>query len=197
MRHFNPRAPRGARLQLPLCPRLSLLFQSTRPSRGATRRWNFCLAFDRFQSTRPSRGATCYAEHPPQVGGISIHAPLAGRDPGGLSQVGRLRISIHAPLAGRDGLLCNSRRPVKDFNPRAPRGARPRPKPQSRTLGIFQSTRPSRGATPQFRHCRTCYSYFNPRAPRGARHGVSADYILGLPFQSTRPSRGATCWNLF
>ena len=34
--------------------------------------------------------------------GISIHAPLAGRDDNMRIPLGRQGISIHAPLAGRD-----------------------------------------------------------------------------------------------
>ena len=56
--NFNPRAPCGARPDGP-CPIVrGLVFQSTRPMRGATnvlllRRWKKI-----FQSTRPMRGAT-------------------------------------------------------------------------------------------------------------------------------------------
>ena len=57
---------------------------------------------------------------------ISIHAPREGRD-GYLIHESRdyLQISIHAPREGRD---LRRRRAVADhgdFNPRAPRGARP------------------------------------------------------------------------
>ena len=56
-----------------------------------------------FQSTRPSRGATRYQAGEDPVPQISIHAPLAGRD--ALVLNGALvehRISIHAPREGRD-----------------------------------------------------------------------------------------------
>ena len=78
-----------------------------------------------FQSTRPSRGATIAAEAQTGRLHISIHAPLAGRDPV-FANIGEqaikfqstrpsrgatadfdfcktgMVISIHAPLAGRD-----------------------------------------------------------------------------------------------
>ena len=81
---------------------------------------------------------------------------------------------------------------------------------------LFQSTRPSRGAT----HCpgrgsgstpnfnpraprgarraaagplRVPALHFNPRAPRGARQAKVGCVTLSVIFQSTRPSRGATC----
>ena len=56
-----------------------------------------------FQSTRPSRGATKRGEHPGRKNNISIHAPLAGRDRAHVRRhLEIIRISIHAPLAGRD-----------------------------------------------------------------------------------------------
>ena len=102
-RNFNPRAPRGARLR-------------SGDSFGRS---------GVFQSTRPSRGATVFHQKNYQQQGISIHAPLAGRDRamicarlisklfqstrpsrGATSRkfvlVLPLDISIHAPLAGRD-----------------------------------------------------------------------------------------------
>ena len=55
-----------------------------------------------FQSTRPSRGATPSGDH------------LRSQD----------GISIHAPLAGRDGVSSYGWNDDQHFNPRAPRGAR-------------------------------------------------------------------------
>ncbi len=146
---FNPRAPCGARLfslrsswlggcisiHAPLAGRdalhteylrRELVFQSTRPLRGATLT-NRLLSpiMGIFQSTRPLRGATDLPHVQGPLSVISIHAPLAGRDRSGMAILdgsgdfnprapcgarllrlpGRtaLRtISIHAPLAGRD-----------------------------------------------------------------------------------------------
>ena len=56
---------------------------------------------------------------------ISIHAPRAGRDPLDEGVILHALISIHAPRAGRDAVAGPSRAPQ----------------------GIFQSTRPVRGAT--------------------------------------------------
>ena len=102
----------------------------------------------------------------------------------------------------------------RDFNPRAPCGAR-------QTTGlvrfedeVFQSTRPVRGATttpfqngtlnkisihapragrdwPGPEDC-SDRTYFNPRAPCGARRVVSVVSPITGKFQSTRPVRGAT-----
>ena len=77
---FNPRAPCGARLK------------AAAKANGTTP----------FQSTRPLRGATVRAKLQKKKENISIHAPLAGRDPFAAGGDLLLRISIHAPLAGRD-----------------------------------------------------------------------------------------------
>ena len=101
---FNPRAPCGARRIRPL-PALSPgQFQSTRPMRGATHSSRFgCAWSSSFQSTRPMRGATL------------LHAFKSCN----------FCISIHAPHAGRDSFRgCWTVR-KRDFNPRAPCGARP------------------------------------------------------------------------
>ena len=56
---FNPRSPRGERLFLHHNMVINLQFQSTLPSRGATRNTLHRLFFQLlFQSTLPSRGAT-------------------------------------------------------------------------------------------------------------------------------------------
>ena len=147
--HFNPRAPRGARLFAARASVCSLVFQSTRPSRGAT-------------TSVLSLAVTAK---------ISIHAPLAGRDdlsiePDLLVHYFNPRaprgarhgctyhilrpeaISIHAPLAGRDDQPAERHcRAAAHFNPRAPRGARPCMSLVSGYCSRFQSTRPSRGAT--------------------------------------------------
>ena len=60
--------------------------------------------------------------------------------------------------------------PISNFNPRAPYGARLPPSPGTQPGTVFQSTRPIRGAT---------------------FIGVGA-CVSGLLFQSTRPIRGAT-----
>ena len=77
-----------------------------------------------FQSTRPSRGATSDFEGLISAMDISIHAPLAGRDGDNQYTYRREFISIHAPLAGRDSKRLLAPMATSHFNPRAPRGAR-------------------------------------------------------------------------
>ena len=102
----------------------------------------------------------------------------------------------------------------ENFNPRAPRGARHFANVERKIDSVFQSTRPSRGATAKAReiadryyisihaplagrdscssNCLFISSYFNPRAPRGARPPANLCWCSHWIFQSTRPSRGAT-----
>ena len=119
-------APRAGRDKLTgLVQGSNIIFQSTRPVRGATPIFPRC-GVDRlisihapragrdamfgnmqtestlFQSTRPVRGATYGKRKPAETVGISIHAPRAGRDIGRKLSVNVRLISIHAPRAGRD-----------------------------------------------------------------------------------------------
>ena len=100
-----------------------------------------------FQSTHPSRGATSGTNGSVAGFAISIHAPLTGCDSLIYDSNAHKKISIHAPLTGCDRISCT-------VIPEA---------------GIFQSTHPSRGATP----------WPGCQSP-------------SVQFQSTHPSRGAT-----
>ena len=130
----------------------------------------FCLISLIFQSTRPIRGATRTPESTPPARYISIHAPHTGRDqerpardtrrenfnpraPYGARRYRRSHcfysecISIHAPHTGRDVVQSG----------------------QDKTGPRFQSTRPIRGATLLLRWLAVAIINFNPRAPYGAR----------------------------
>ena len=79
-------------------------------------------------------------------------------------------ISIHAPREGGDVPADAGRRAEeKHFNPRPPRGGRPR-HVISTVVG----------------------EHFNPRPPRGGRRVGQAVVLPLLRFQSTPPARGAT-----
>ena len=130
---FNPRAPCGARQDIPRYVWACLMFQSTRPMRGTTdvdtgRRYR-----PKFQSTRPMRGATdavmLYRRH--------------------------LRFQSTRPMRGATrhhhrgkGTVC--------FNPRAPCGARHPAEIETGHIRLFQSTRPMRGATSAVDYGRAC-----------------------------------------
>ena len=146
-----------------------MLFQSSRPARGATvvvsqfaRCYDISILAPRtgrdsylfnvvssnvlFQSSRPTRGATSLADVIPIPYHISIRAPRAGRD-------------LSSPL--RFGS-------APYFNPRAPCGARRYTTAPATIKKRFQSSRPVRGATLSHA-CRVLCCNFNPRAPCGAR----------------------------
>ena len=149
-RHFNPRAPCGARQLFPKNDH----------------------SYTKFQSTRPVWGATTEMGITGTTAKISIHAPRVGRDviaisclrfPGNFNPRAPcgarllilyalpryVGISIHAPRVGRDPL----------FTSTSPKAC------------SFQSTRPVWGATRVHRRVRFQHCNFNPRAPCGARHG--------------------------
>ncbi len=146
-----------------------------------------------FQSTRPVRGATTRRGQKRGRAPISIHAPRAGRDLRSLQRHVKARIfQSTRPVRGATSgeflsssgstyfnprAPCGARRvpegllpPNNDFNPRAPCGARRFCIFLDNVIFIFQSTRPVRGATTK--------GYGNSKN----------DY----KFQSTRPVRGAT-----
>ena len=170
-----------------------MVFQSTRPAWGATLKTAVAAGAVGFQSTRPAWGATNDLGRTCRTEAISIHAPRMGRDaPRSLMMAGQ-----------------------KDFNPRAPHGARHVVREKGRASARFQSTRPAWGATSYCPDCRaerrkfqstrpawgaTIYANrdnianrISIHAPRMGRDGM---YLLSSPltltFQSTRPAWGAT-----
>ena len=127
-------------------------FQSTPPARGATFGGALMVSVFLFQSTPPARGATQMLLMWQLLIKISIHAPREGGDEHAISSISGFFISIHAPREGGDGVVllsflsCSvfqSTPPArgatldnksqstaeKNFNPRPPRGGRPRIQP--------------------------------------------------------------------
>ena len=103
--YFNPRSPRGERLDEVLPGDTFEIFQSTLPAGGATSRLKSC-----------EEASDC----------ISIHAPRGGSDLPFRAYCLIWNISIHAPRGGSDQhLLIFCPFPSLDFNPRSPRGERP------------------------------------------------------------------------
>ena len=102
-RHFNPRAPCGARRLKDVFFRALYVFQPTRPLRGATRTVCSCRV----------------------IRNISTHAPLAGRDAWTVIQTGADWVfQPTRPLRGATAKAALRTQHVSDFNPRAPCGAR-------------------------------------------------------------------------
>ena len=124
---------------------------------------------------------------------ISIHAPREGSDDLVNSLLGTtIRISIHAPREGSDAIFTAAVVLLVDFNPRSPRGERPKTSDTTGIATIFQSTLPARGATgcpcPLLRS-----SSISIHAPReGSDRIIFARCRWKQGFQSTLPARGAT-----
>ena len=141
------------------------------------------------------RGATTGIEESADQAGISILAPLAGRDSGLSWLYDNILISILAPLAGRDAAiaLLVAGQDVLFQSSRPLRGATEDEHVRLAFVVEFQSSRPLRGATELVRRNEGILRDFNPRAPCGARPVVV--YFVTVPtiFQSSRPLRGATC----
>ena len=145
--YFNPRAPCGARPHPPFNTRRNLMISIHAPRAGRDFHQPTCSSFSAYFNPRAPCGARRVTEGTiSKTLAISIHAPRAGRDRGGQKHSKGIAISIHAPRAGRDQAPVPGTAFPKDFNPRAPCGAR---------LGL--------GGNSYHR------TDFNPRAPCGAR----------------------------
>ena len=155
--YFNPRAPCGAR---PLAIRLLLPranISTHAPLAG-----------------RDGASLTTVAD----AIRISTHAPLAGRDCGGHRQKhDGAGISTHAPLAGRDMWPAGKAAGARNFNPRAPCGARLFTFVGVSVTVTFQPTRPLRGATflRLLKPGEFCISTHAPLAGRDERYGVEIE----------------------
>ena len=191
--NFNPRAPCGARRRRCRLPLVDTKFQSTRPLRGATG----CAGWSASARGHFNPRAPCGARHFP--GGVYTNQsafqstrPLRGATPLPVSGKRSQQISIHAPLAGRDCAAMRRTTRRRDFNPRAPCGARRNWTLDELIEYLFQSTRPLRGATAPLLRSSGYGTNFNPRAPCGARLLPAGQTGQQDVFQSTRPLRGAT-----
>ena len=212
---ISTHAPRAGRDSCLLRPRFLRYNFNSRAPRGARREGarEYQVA-EIFQLTRPARGATLGGLPPPARISISTHAPRAGRDCLHRRLLFELHISTHAPRAGRDFTLHRSPHATKNFNSRAPRGARlsdlaaqrraenfnsraPRgARPWSLSIGKtpteFQLTRPARGATKAMEAIKKALE-ISTHAPRAGRdHKVLPNHRKYRQFQLTRPARGAT-----
>ncbi len=101
-------------------------------------------------------------------------------------------ISIHAPLTGCDLWgEWDAMMSVLFQSTHPSRGATPAPLSAGKKWA-FQSTHPSRGATNQKQTASQRLWNFNPRTPHGVRQGKKLSGWTSPRFQSTHPSRGAT-----
>ncbi len=108
-----------------------------------------------FQSTPPARGATRRASWPPRAWRISIHAPREGGDCRYTMKGNeKRRFQSTPPARGATTDVLQLRFKIPYFNPRPPRGGRPQGSCSLVAVYVFQSTPPARGATP--RRARPC-----------------------------------------
>jgi len=77
------------------------------------------------------------------------------------------------------------------FNPRVPRGTRPRHLVM-RSPHLSFNPRVPRGTRRRYNYAYVEVASFNPRVPRGTRHEKKAQHAIDFGFQSTRPARDAT-----
>ena len=151
---------------------ISWEFQSTPSARRATlASWFSSLHASLFQSTPSARRATVWYRSNTKQEVISIHALREESDclrPAG--ERTRKRISIHALREESDSISKSPFTFVDDFNPRPPRGERPRDLCGCVLHGIDFNPRPPRGERPEpHRPQRDVPLHFNPRPPRGER----------------------------
>ena len=100
-----------------------------------------------FQPTRPLRGATEKQKKEMYLSSISTHAPLAGRDEGrGLCPRGRRDFNPRAPCGARQEGFCTKTKPIS-ISTHAPLAGRDLMVGVVFSSMIFQPTRPLRGAT--------------------------------------------------
>ena len=99
--HFNPRSPYGERLGLRRRHPTASDFNPRSPYGERLEQLNAVFRDNLFQSTLPLRGATDMIPSFAQKVNISIHAPLTGSDPRGLSGLNRyFRFQSTLPLRG-------------------------------------------------------------------------------------------------
>ena len=147
-----------------------------------------------FQPTRPLRGATELHDQGRAGVHISTHAPLAGRDVSALlfQRGGNQRFQPTRPLRGATEVFRTLQTCVRNFNPRAPCGARQENVNILILTYLFQPTRPLRGATTSA-YLSLRSTSISTHAPLAGRDTVAkVNAVTEVTFQPTRPLRGAT-----
>ena len=193
---FNPRTPHGVRRRSCPPPTMRITISIHAPLTGCDHCRQFCtVGTRRFQSTHPSRGATrwtklhfrpAYNFNPRTPHGVRL-VWLCWNSQG-------IPISIHAPLTGCDTKAQNPKRHLTQFQSTHPsRGATCMSTIAIKQRPQFQSTHPSRGATLRISVQSQDILSISIHAPlTGCDPRIALFLPLSLLFQSTHPSRGAT-----
>ena len=214
MAHFNPRTPHGVRPSMTAPPTGATHFNPRTPH--GVRLLFHCFGPDRvrFQSTHPTRGATRNRYIRIIRLQISIHAPHTGCDAfkdRRLSAITAFQ-STH-PTRGATIMAMFSGNHQNNFNPRTPHGVRLGYHKPLRVCFCISIHAPHTGVRLPNSSKILIHSHFNPRTPHGVRlHATSSisfryisihaphtgcDDVNGrfsqlFTFQSTHPTRGAT-----
>ena len=163
-----------------------------------------------FLSTLPARGATRRVQSVRNHPAISIHAPREGSDNPTPVSIMHAQISIHAPREGSDGrgwgtgtahryfyprsprgerrLSCTGWSPSRYFYPRSPRGER-HTAPSAALMSTGISIHAPREGSDASTRSRVCWPYyFYPRSPRGERRsgGCILRHVRGISIHAPR-----------
>ena len=165
-----------------------MIFQSTLPMQGATRRSWQMTSRRSFQSTLPMQGATAFPRASRQLRAhFNPRSPCRERLFSPYSSTASLAFQSTLPMQGATGdsfggtyielfqstlpmqgatrARSHTRSSTRNFNPRSPCRERPRPCSWAGGTSAFQSTLPMQGATNE-RDTRIPYRLdFNPRSP--------------------------------
>ena len=221
MDHFNPRSPRGERLQLSPALRTPAAISIHAPREGSDAQLSgIGIGHGAISIHAPREGSDDVTHlsaallidfNPRSPRGerhrVKLFAPQYAdfnpRSPRGERPLPRgngrhtSAISIHAPREGSDRLHDLHGPGRYDFNPRSPRGERPFPRLMRPSFGRNFNPRSPRGERPLTIAAPVLLLNFNPRSPRGERRTVSCSPDNLGEFQSTLPARGATSGSRF
>ena len=214
-RHFNPRSPRGERLDVDFDEyrRKSISIHAPREGSDAStfrqcckrryfnprsprgeRRLSICRTRSKsyFNPRSPRGERLCQGDYANLSDNFNPRSPRGERR-WLISVLSFARpISIHAPREGSDRYLLFRELSNRNFNPRSPRGERlPLSAPPSSCQRISIHA-PREGSDQRLPPRMSTSKYFNPRSPRGERLRLSPLCNSRSKFQSTLPARGAT-----
>ncbi len=162
---FQSTRPRGTRLTCSAWPSTWLCFQSP-PRADASRPCSYSTRDSGVHRPRAPRGTRLKIYRKArEYWLVSIHAPRAGRIP----------LVRRRPPAGR---RVSIRAPARDATTMG--------MVRSRTLKMFQSTRPARGAITRDAPRNARCAGFNPRAPRGTTE-VDRPVVVEIGFNPRAP----------
>ena len=192
-RHFNPRAPRGARHAAFRQKSRRVTFQSTCPARGTTAGNCATTSCASNFNPRAPRGARqSYATVWEGAGAFQSTCPARGTTQAHQARGCLRRFQSTCPARGttvRDKAKIKRR---NYFNPRAPRGARPHQRSPAVRAAAISIHVPREGHDMLSFVMTGSVINFNPRAPRGARRQDKICRSRPRQFQSTCPARGTT-----